>query len=1320
MSDLDDLAASMALGKLADELKAPKQREAPQQKTSGLGTFFREAALSSPATIAGLGAGEAATAAAAPLGLAAPFVGLAAGGATALGVSYLGDKGMDELEQSHPIAKDIMKTLGIDSATRAAGRKEHEYAALAGQLASAGPFISPLAKNLGQRAMSGGIQAGVGAGMRAATGEEQDWKKSAMEFAGGAALPGQLSKLGQKIPGVRPPEPAVGSRLVETAFKGEDGEVWGSGAKHDENFKKDPTVIAGFKDAQGNFLDRKQALERAKQTGQIPKDHKLEFPDEGLHSGDLRAAGDEAFKIKEEPTKTREEIRQEALDNYNKTLEDINKRAQSGEISAKAAVELQRNAKDNLKNSIPLPHIENKARPTFDEFKQIFEFETSFTSALQTITREKLGSPAQQWLAGKLDSLLSGRKIDFSIDESLKDHIGTYKKVGDKESVVVGKHEPAVSGLTTVLHEGVHAVTSALLHDAKHPLTIQMESLYQHALSITPDKTLPYFTDVHEFVSEALTSSKFQSWLSKQAPVENLPPAKNVWEQFKNFIKSALGVKDTQVESLLDQVLDHSAVLMEHGKPTPSGTVVHPRTVETTESKFGVPAKGLSLDKAFYTLNKFKEAFNSMFAKALRAAEKDKFTLEDKDAWRRYSEDPHNVKLTDKQMAGYKEYIEKNETYRKELIAYLNEKGIIPPVELAQEITGENVARMTQKQKTGMWDKLKQAVGVMEGSPFDPSVTSTPGGAKERGLFVWERNGRRMVVQIKDNRVITWEKGADLSKLGPLTPEAQKQLESTSSLQAKLFAKRGYTKDGKLVDWVVSREGKTQNVDRLRAGDEFMGGTIKEAKLEELEANTPYKYYPDYQAVLMHRVGELENFARSHKFIENWTASEEFKKVGLKPENPLDIPAGWKQPEQIDRLPMLNGYVFEPRTREIIEDFAKVNDPNAIQWLTTALVKNMMLNPLPHIANEFAHWLIARGVTGWLNPARLNTFGKTFAEASKSVLSQDQFYRDLMKNGASMLSGDARNASKIEQHLYDTALERYSKGQTFKDFAKAAGMKPFEMYNAISKASNKIMWTVRDTMYVQLIKEKMSKGMDMQKAIADTERHMPTYQLPSRIGEPVLGATLSRGMSKFLQNPNLVIFSRYHHGMVSSLMNTVQEAVGRGPEGAKGIGKGMDSLAAYAFGLAVFYPLADWIAKQMFGPTAEQRRAGPFHPIQAGYDVATGKKDAMSFINSFFTFNPVMLDAGQLLFNRQLYNGQPVYKEGSAAHDLGQYAMKQVPQVSTTMRVTDPKTGGGLNQWLASQLDIKAPSQARVALDEKYMEKAKKAAERRRLGLERK
>ena len=258
-----------------------------------------------------------------------------------------------------------------------------------------------------------------------------------------------------------------------------------------------------------------------------------------------------------------------------------------------------------------------------------------------------------------------------------------------------------------------------------------------------------------------------------------------------------------------------------------------------------------------------------------------------------------------------------------------------------------------------------------------------------------------------------------------------------------------------------------------------------------------------------------------------------------------------------------------------------------------------------------------------------------------------------------------------------------------------------------SRASSKAMWMVRDTMYLQLIKEHMLEGMTHEEAIREVDRHMPTYRLPSRVGPKILGAKATRGISKVLQNPTITVFSRYHHGVVKSMIETGKDvaAIRKGKEGTKQFLHGIDTLAAYGVALAILYPLADRLAEELTGnKNATQRRAGPFHILEAIREVTHGEKDNQALLAAVFTFNPALLMLVQLAINKQMYSGRQIYHNTDTlkqqAGDVGGYLAKQLPQAQSALRAGGDK-GGGVGQFLAQQVDIKSPSAAAVAQTEK-------------------
>jgi hypothetical protein len=372
----------------------------------------------------------------------------------------------------------------------------------------------------------------------------------------------------------------------------------------------------------------------------------------------------------------------------------------------------------------------------------------------------------------------------------------------------------------------------------------------------------------------------------------------------------------------------------------------------------------------------------------------------------------------------------------------------------------------------------------------------------------------------------------------------------------------------------------------------------------------------------------------------------------------------------------------------------------------------MMLNPLPHMMNEGWHLYNARGLTGWVTPAGIYRLAKSGMPALRSVITQDKAYRETLLEGGSLLSARVRN-NAFSENLFNKANKEFSQTPEFQSLAKRMGMKPIQLYDAISKKANIAMWTVRDMMYMQLINEKMMyQNMTRKQAIVDTERHMPSYRIPHK----VMG---SRALSEVLQNPNVTVFSRYHYGLVNSLKNTAMDlaALRKGQAGLKDFLHGADTAAAIAVAIAALYPLQDMIAQYLTGnENATVRRAGPYHIFHALHGIASLEKDPMAVVSSFFTFNPVLLQGAQLIANRKLYNGQPIYNPEDSGEkiwsDITDYTIGSIPQVSQALKA-EKEEDEGFKNWLARQIDIESPTQETVMKREKMVGRKEKAGPRR-------
>jgi hypothetical protein len=638
---------------------------------------------------------------------------------------------------------------------------------------------------------------------------------------------------------------------------------------------------------------------------------------------------------------------------------------------------------------------------------------------------------------------------------------------------------------------------------------------------------------------------------------------------------------------------------------------------------------------------------------------------------------------------------------QEELVALVR-KGRAMGLEIGEEFnTGQSRTRLfSEKERPGWKETLKKLFS--NDTPLADKVADQADAAIERKVY-----------QLDDGRVVEIHRQSKDVRTPKRDIKKGTEIWEWKDGNKKLI---GHTDDlqFKLGDKITLRDGKE--------------ATMVTGNVRDIEQHSEYKYSHDpFLSQALARMG-LRKMVREAEFLENLTKSELFKTVGHGPEQPLkDLPKGWVVPSNIDKVPQLRGWHFDPKTAAIIEDFAKVWDNTMWMKMTNALVKNMMLNPLPHMFNEVMHVWNARGFTGWVpgtgGLSRLVTSG---GKAYRDVGNQTAFYREVMREGGSLLGADPRNKGYFDVIQKEASKKLFGTPEmerSMANLAKKLGTSVGNLYNGIGEASQKAMWFTRDVMYMQLIHENMElhqkrtgQRMETKDAIAEVERHMPNYRLPSE----VMG---SRSLSKVLRNPNVSMFARYHYGMVKSLVNTIKDIDPRNlktPEGRQHFRDGVDTMLAIGVAMAALYPLMDMMAEEVFGEGAEQRRAGPYHLIKAGMDVASGEKDASALIWPVFTFNPMLLSLGQLAFNKKIFNGKQIYHPdddiGDIAADVAGYAVKQIPQVAPVMSATSDEEGGD-TKLIARQLDIKARSEKdleREARAKAYQQRTKKGRDTKR------
>ena len=721
-----------------------------------------------------------------------------------------------------------------------------------------------------------------------------------------------------------------------------------------------------------------------------------------------------------------------------------------------------------------------------------------------------------------------------------------------------------------------------------------------------------------------------------------------------------------------------------------------------------LPANTNDFRNFFYNFMGAKTQDSIIGGQVWKLAEKDGLTAEMKENIRKHVEDGYE--LTPKEQELYSKYIEKPLNTARAHEQYLMDNGIIPKEKMDKNFffrelmpfSKEDLKMMREQghmeEEPSWWESIREKLVGRDYGAQDISRVQSAG--QRRAFFNLEdKKGNKRIVQItKDGKLIEWHLEDKIGPEGTLISEKKVRFLSNDIDEL--------TKGGP-----------------LKVGDKLFGGTLKQAAVDDIERLSPYKYNKDSLAVVLKKLNETREMVRAHQMLKELKTTDYFKSSAHKEAPNVPRPEGFVLPKGLDRLPELQGYSFAPRTAWILEDFAKQRNPTLLTEMSGMLVKNMMLNPLPHIFNEAWHLYNARGLSGWVTPAGIARFAKGMPEALKSVINQDEFYRSTLEHNGSLLAPSTR-VNPFEDAIHGKALNEFAQGGGLKELARFFGRSVLDMYDGISKASSKAMWIVRDTMYLQYVKELMNtKGLTQEAAIKEAERHLPNYRLPETIGDKVIGERTGRLLSETLQNPNISVFSRYHYGMTKSILETMKD-VGSVFKSEAAMRKeaaeqkvpletikeqykqhfkdGVDTMAAVLVATAALYPLMDMVAQKLTGnPDAKQRRAGPYHLGHAIAEVADGTKDPQAVLSAVFTFNPSLLALAQLGLDRNLYNGQHIYDPMSApdviAADVGKYMLQQMPQGSQALRaVQDP--GGkeeGMKTWEARQADIESPSAAK-------------------------
>jgi len=526
----------------------------------------------------------------------------------------------------------------------------------------------------------------------------------------------------------------------------------------------------------------------------------------------------------------------------------------------------------------------------------------------------------------------------------------------------------------------------------------------------------------------------------------------------------------------------------------------------------------------------------------------------------------------------------------------------------------------------------------------------------------------------------------------------------------RIIVARNRTANGEDAGWSTFKQGDVPHptgLTEIKPGMEVkMGGknyTVKEALTTEIEKNTPIRYIKNAGNSVLLENAQMRQAVREAEFLNNLKQTPAWLERATRKPTEEQLKAGWAE----SRLPQLKGWFFNPEWKAAFDDFYRPGFGGegglheTIRNINNFAVKSMFWSPIPHSVNAIVHWGIARG-WDWFDPTKYPEMFNTMNRAIGSVMKQDKLQRELLRDGTSLIYAGLKN-DKFEENLGKLLRINVKTDPAWDPVKKAFGLGPTDALNAIDKViytpSRNILWATNDILMTQRILELEGRGLSREAAIHDARIHMPDYRVPISI----MG---SRFVSQLVQDNRLIAFGRYHYGMMASLTRIARDSLSPNATKEERMAA-FGNVAAMALMGVVGTGLTKMVQYATDNPEAEIRPRGPFGPMRAAYEMATGKTGYERIANSMLTFQPSISVAKELLANQDYFGHKIVepgalargkYGEaaGQFAHHLAHGLVIPYGQFSDAFR-TRPTPEGVLGGMAQQGLGIKVPTQKQIA-----------------------
>jgi hypothetical protein len=448
---------------------------------------------------------------------------------------------------------------------------------------------------------------------------------------------------------------------------------------------------------------------------------------------------------------------------------------------------------------------------------------------------------------------------------------------------------------------------------------------------------------------------------------------------------------------------------------------------------------------------------------------------------------------------------------------------------------------------------------------------------------------------------------------------------------------------------VTDQDGKTHFAPEVNETD-IKGRpytSTRPATTAEIEKNRPgLEYHKNALA------NTIDNVARLRRVDRNLQVLDELKKnltdAGLAHRDyhyfkneqgqMVKVGANSKAPDgfkTLPHIPQLDGYSWSPDVAEAVKDYYPGPDEpldSILSKVNQMMTASLFITPIPHVKNVGTMWTVGRG-WDWMDPGAYPRLMRTGSQAMNEVLTLGPKYRQMLREGSALMSGDTATKDFYKSMLELTGNNIEADPKLKSTIQKAFGM-PVDITKALYDASHKALWSASDMLMLQRQLELEQKGMSSRKAISEAEKWIANYRVPPQVLK-------SRAFSQFVKNGTYLQFGRYTYGKFKALgeMAKIASKDATPAERADIAGK----IAVLGILSLFLYPLMDKAVQKVSGnDQARVSRGGEMTPLDAVNQLSKGEKDWSGALSSFITPAPLIEKGMEVKNNRYAYSGQNI------------------------------------------------------------------------------